>query len=157
MRLITRVPKGAPTGGQFATQEKAEAPVHLHVGVNAFARPVVASIGEGHPAVSEVIDQGDQWEVWGEKSSAHDHKHLVLEVSSRAAARELAGALEGTSMLQRSQDEHAVAWVVTDPEDWSEVHETDRDVVTSRAARRAGRRFVKNYSKGLAEILFTGR
>lgn len=153
MSLMKRAPKGTPTGGQFTAQERPEAPVHLHVGVNAFARPVLTSIAQTHPGVSEVIDDGDSWEVWGEPSSAMDHKHVVMEVADADTARDIAGVLEGTQMLQRSRDGKDTAWVVTDPGDWSRVHASDADTPTRAADRREGRRLVKEVSLALARVV----
>jgi len=131
-----RVPAGVTEGGQFAPRDRAESPVHLHVGVPADQEGQVVELVSMVPGVRQVYTDGDSWEEWGERGTTN--RHVVVEADGLDPAWQAASLLEGAAStadlgsdrldLLTSDDEHAVRWVLTDPQDWSTVIAADTTV-----------------------------
>ncbi|WP_251153661.1 hypothetical protein [Cellulosimicrobium sp. Marseille-Q4280] len=133
-----RTPAGVRTGGQFATTARAESPVHLHVGIGPHAAPLVEVIGDQAVGIDKVYNEGDSWDVWGERAQPGGTRHVVIEAQDADAATKLAGVLEGTGVLQRADDGYDTLWAVTDTENWSSVVATDADTSTRPEDREIG-------------------
>ncbi len=102
-----------------------DVPLHVHVGV---ATEHLAQVVQSAATLVEpgkILLDGDCWEEWGEQVSDGEANHVVLEVESLHAAREVVTALTALGTLLRSRDSFAILWAITDSRDWGTVLETD--------------------------------